>query len=631
MSSMNTKPPVPFPNFAPSLQHPDMAPPIGRRWGSLTPLDPGEDKAIYFNKGRFDLYVLQIGAVIEWDGKHTRDSRITIRRSIEALHIQVENRALRNEEKYRLMPGDRVKIGEKLYRFNLLTDDKTYRSGFWRFYSRNHASYGEWTEEPRDVTVLKFPSPYFGGLSTNWAHAACEVTRSKDLNHPNIVEVREIFKSTTENDYHDYAICNEEYRALSLDAIGNITLSTLQSYARQICEALAYMHGKGLVHLDVTFETIYLDKNGNIKLLDIGFTRDLIARAKNAPCTIELEPFHRKSPISWAPELATLGPIDETADSYALGTLLYLLHCGEDVNTIPNKNGLTWVQQLRARKSAYDRVKDWQFSDTFADFLRKLLVKDRTKRITAAQALEHPWMREEIKESENDMSHDEEEASVVSEESGDDGEGNSSVADEEENADDITVDSENENETSVDGEGTGDELDADDEHSTATESSENEDEELETETDTEYEYDIDMVTDEEDEDDSEFDDETAHDSDVETIYPADDETPHQSDNESVHVGEDATSANARPSKRKPSAQNSSTDVLNESPTKRAKLSEGAVVAKTVERMASLHLDDKLAAFKNAAKKFNPSSGRANTLRVKPVRRLSTWAALKLDE
>ena len=89
--------------------------------------------------------------------------------------------------------------------------------------------------------------------------------------------------------------------------------------ARQVTEALGYLHDKGVVHRDIKPENILLTADGKVKILDFGIALD-----------------ESKRRLTWTGLSATLGTPDYMApeqiggrrgdartDVYAVGTMLY--------------------------------------------------------------------------------------------------------------------------------------------------------------------------------------------------------------------------------------------------------------------------------------------------------------------
>ena len=91
---------------------------------------------------------------------------------------------------------------------------------------------------------------------------------------------------------------------------------------REVCDGLAHVHGKGVLHLDIKPGNVLLGASDNAKLTDFGIVRHL--GDEHAGTVMAGTPKYA------APEqLQQGGHVDERSDVYSLGVVLYLLLTGD--------------------------------------------------------------------------------------------------------------------------------------------------------------------------------------------------------------------------------------------------------------------------------------------------------------
>lgn len=150
----------------------------------------------------------------------------------------------------------------------------------------------------------------------------------------------------------------------------------------QMLLALNYIHSHGIVHRDIKLENFLYDKEGSdhLKLIDFGFSKIWAPNTKMALSCGTL--------AYVAPEV--LGrSYTSKCDLWSLGVVVFIVLFGYMPFT-----GTEEAQVRKIKDGRYTKKKDvWnRVSSKAQDFVEKLLVVEVDKRLSAQQALEHPWI-----------------------------------------------------------------------------------------------------------------------------------------------------------------------------------------------------------------------------------------------
>ena len=149
-----------------------------------------------------------------------------------------------------------------------------------------------------------------------------------ELNHPNIVAIFD--RGEAEGhcffamEYVDGVSLRQRIQAKKLAPQEALAL------VPQLCEALEYAHGKGVIHRDIKPENILLDPSGRVKVADFGLAR--IVRGESA---MRFDGLTRSDVMMgtvnyMAPEQReSAKDVDHRADIYSLGVVIYELLTGE--------------------------------------------------------------------------------------------------------------------------------------------------------------------------------------------------------------------------------------------------------------------------------------------------------------
>ena len=154
-----------------------------------------------------------------------------------------------------------------------------------------------------------------------------EAQRVAALDHPHIVPVYH-FGEEGLLLYHVMPLLRESLRD-RLEREGPQTPQEAVRLVAQIASALAVAHEAGLVHRDVKPENILLNDQGEALLTDFGIARPvMMSRTSRVAQTLSATGLPVGTPEYMAPEQLRGEAIDERADIYALGAVLYELLTG---------------------------------------------------------------------------------------------------------------------------------------------------------------------------------------------------------------------------------------------------------------------------------------------------------------
>lgn len=105
-----------------------------------------------------------------------------------------------------------------------------------------------------------------------------------------------------------------------------LDLAAIGGYLNQISEALGYAHQQGTLHLSLTLDNVFVRDGDDVVVADFG-----VGGMLRDPAFETDEPASSASWRMYAPELLLGKSAGESADVYALGTLLYQLLTGHPV------------------------------------------------------------------------------------------------------------------------------------------------------------------------------------------------------------------------------------------------------------------------------------------------------------
>ncbi|XP_052874235.1 CDPK-related kinase 4-like isoform X2 [Gossypium arboreum] len=204
--------------------------------------------------------------------------------------------------------------------------------------------------------------------------------------HKNMIKFHDAFEDAN-NVYIVMELCEGgELLDRILSRGGRYTEGDAKNIIVQILSVVAFCHLQGVVHRDLKPENFLFttrDEDAPMKIIDFGLSdfirpdqrlNDIVGSAYY----VAPEVLHRSYSVE--------------ADMWSIGVITYILLCGSRPFWARTESGI-FRSVLRADPNFDDSP--WPSVSLEAkDFVKRLLNKDHRKRMTAAQALAHPWLQD---------------------------------------------------------------------------------------------------------------------------------------------------------------------------------------------------------------------------------------------
>jgi serine/threonine protein kinase len=211
-----------------------------------------------------------------------------------------------------------------------------------------------------------------------------EARAAAALHHPNIVQT---YDNGQENDLHFLVIEYVDGSSLQeiVEKFGPMTISRAAAYMRQAAIGLQHLHQTGLLHRDIKPANLLLDRQGIVKILDLGLARffqdheDLLTQQYDPRTILGTADYV-------SPEQAFHGQeVDTRADLYSLGATFYFLLAGRP----------PFAGKAVAEKLLYHLMKEPiplrtlrpEIPEKLAVLVEKMMAKDREQRYQNAAAI----------------------------------------------------------------------------------------------------------------------------------------------------------------------------------------------------------------------------------------------------
>jgi calcium-dependent protein kinase len=148
--------------------------------------------------------------------------------------------------------------------------------------------------------------------------------------------------------------------------------------------AIAFCHANNIIHRDLKPENLLLDSshNNNVKLIDFG-------------TAVEMKPGKRLSEVHGtayyiSPDVLNKS-YNEKSDIWSLGVIMHVMLSGRP--PFEGTSDAEIIKKVRVGSYDLDIEEMAKVSKEGKDLLNKMLTYDIDSRISAEEALNHPWIK----------------------------------------------------------------------------------------------------------------------------------------------------------------------------------------------------------------------------------------------
>ncbi|XP_078433052.1 CDPK-related kinase [Wolffia australiana] len=203
--------------------------------------------------------------------------------------------------------------------------------------------------------------------------------------HPNLVQFYEAYEDD-DNVYIVMELCEGgELLDRILSRGGKYSEDDAKAVIVQILSVVAFCHLQGVVHRDLKPENFLFatkEENSVLKAIDFGLS-DFVKPDERLNDIVG-------SAYYVAPEVLHRSYTTE-ADVWSIGVVAYILLCGSRPFWARTESGI--FRAVLKAEPTFDEPPWPSLSNEAKDFVKRLLSKDPRRRMSAAQALSHPWIR----------------------------------------------------------------------------------------------------------------------------------------------------------------------------------------------------------------------------------------------
>jgi len=228
--------------------------------------------------------------------------------------------------------------------------------------------------------ILKFLNPNVSSDEEMMKRFVHELRYSRKITHRNVIRIYDFL-----NLQGSYAISMEYFpsHTLSGEIPDNTPMDMKKAlqFSRDIATGMAVAHQAGVIHRDLKPANVLVNNEGLLKIVDFG----VAAAASSGDTQLTKTGYVIGSPKYMAPEQILGKKVDETADVYSVGVIMYEMVTG--IPPYSRGDHMSVMYQHVQGKAKQCQEINPDVPDEFAAIINKAMSVDKTKRFQSMAEL----------------------------------------------------------------------------------------------------------------------------------------------------------------------------------------------------------------------------------------------------